>query len=157
MIRSLSRRELLKLLALLPFSSLAACSPRGPEKIRYGEDSCEYCQMMTSDPRYGAEIITKTGKVHKFDSVECMIGYGLKYLDEAKIQSRWVTDFHKPESFIVAEDAFYLQSTVLRSPMIVGLTAFASETALDAAETEYSGQKLSYSDLARVVKEAKFA
>src|SRR5690606_41785263 len=46
--------------------------------IVIGEDLCVFCEMLISDPRYPAQLVTKTGKAYKFDSIECMIAFVLE-------------------------------------------------------------------------------
>ena len=46
--------------------SLSSCST-APQPIRIGQDNCDFCKMTISDNRFGAEIITKKGKVYIFD------------------------------------------------------------------------------------------
>jgi len=67
-------RRLLPLFFLL-LLLFAGCRPKGPVAIEYGQDICAFCKMIIADPRFGAEVITKTGKVYKFDSVECMVAH----------------------------------------------------------------------------------
>ena len=45
------------------------------EEINYGVDACAYCKMNIVDPKFGAELITKKGRVYKFDAIECMVNY----------------------------------------------------------------------------------
>ena len=41
---------------------LTGCSTE-PLPIRYGQDNCDFCKMTISDHRFGAEIVTKKGKI----------------------------------------------------------------------------------------------
>jgi copper chaperone NosL len=155
--RRLERRDVLRLLVVAPLVGLAACAPRGPEPIRYGEAICPHCQMMISDNRYGAQLITRQGRVHSFDSIECMVAYAIRNaLMDTDLRGRYVTDFERPGTLMPAEEAVYLQSPELRSPMSVNITAFASESARDAAHRTFGGAPLSFADLERVVREARF-
>ncbi|MDX1911017.1 MAG: hypothetical protein SFV22_06010, partial [Saprospiraceae bacterium] len=54
--------------------NMVACST-GPEPIRYGQDNCHACKMTLTDRRFGAEIVTKKGKVYKFDDLNCLMGH----------------------------------------------------------------------------------
>ncbi|HFB39308.1 MAG TPA: nitrous oxide reductase, partial [Oceanithermus sp.] len=119
-------RRFLPLLLVL-VALLAACRPKGPVPIEYGQDICAFCKMIIADPRYGAELITKKGKVYKFDSVECMVAFMMYDLKPEDVAAAYVTDFAHPGKLIPAEEAYYLQSTGLRSPMSLGITAFATK------------------------------
>ena len=42
----------------------------GPVDIKYGRETCEYCRMIISDPRFAVEVRQKPGaKVYKFDDI----------------------------------------------------------------------------------------
>ena len=50
---------------------LIGCNPKA-EKINLGKDQCAECKMTIADPKFGAEIVTKKGKVYKFDDTHCI-------------------------------------------------------------------------------------
>jgi copper chaperone NosL len=50
---------------------MTGCNPKA-EKIIAGTDSCAECKMTIMDPKFGAEIVTKKGKVYKFDDAHCV-------------------------------------------------------------------------------------
>jgi copper chaperone NosL len=100
-----------------------------PQPIRYGEDACAHCRMTVSDARFGAELLTTTGKTYPFDSVECLADYVRAHPEaEAQTHSLWVTSFDAPGELIPLADAFVLYSPALRSPMGRGLAAFGPAT-----------------------------
>jgi copper chaperone NosL len=113
-------KGLLAALALAPF--LAACD-RGPVPIAYDLDGCDYCRMQISDPRYGGELITRTGKVHKFDSIECLASFYVTLTDGGSVRSLWVSDYRKPGTLIDARQAVYIHHDGPGSPMGRGLLA----------------------------------
>ncbi|WP_224997569.1 nitrous oxide reductase accessory protein NosL [Cesiribacter sp. SM1] len=132
--------------------SLTGCSPE-PQPIAYGQVGCEHCKMTISDPRYGAEIVTKTGKAFFFDSIECMADY-LQQQEgmQEKVAMLLVTDFNQPETLLPAEQSLYLQSEKLPSPMGMFLTAVATpEVARDFQQT-YEGRLLNWSEVLQAVK-----
>lgn len=111
--------------ALCLLALLVACE-RAPRPIAYGHDGCDYCRMVISDPRYGAELVTATGKVHTFDSIECLAAYYLQArASGAAARSVVVSDFERPGTFLPAAEARYLRAAGPASPMGKGLTAFA--------------------------------
>ncbi|HET7622195.1 MAG TPA: nitrous oxide reductase accessory protein NosL [Gemmatimonadaceae bacterium] len=105
---------------------LAACS-RGPVPIAYDEDGCDYCRMQISDPRFGGELITRTGKVHKFDSIECLASFYAALQDSATVRSLWVSDYRKPGTLIPAREALYVHHEGPGSPMGRGLLALRGD------------------------------
>lgn len=110
-----------------------ACS-RGdkPEEIKYGVDICEFCKMTIVDPKWGAEIMTNKGKIHKFDVVECMIAYANSYLKPEEIRHFWTINFLKPKEFIDATTAIYIRTLQYPSPM--GLNSLAIESLADTSK-----------------------
>lgn len=131
----------------LAFCSLfffSACNPN-PKVIEYGFDSCTHCKMTISDKRYGAELVTQKGKVYKFDAIECMVKYVQESSDDYAFQL--VTDFNQPGEFINALDAWYLQSSVLPSPMGMDLSAFQKESDVDGFLQENKGKKMDWEEL----------
>lgn len=134
------------------FVMLAGCQPE-PQPIRYGEDIGAYCRMTISDARYGTELLTKTGKAYKFDSVECLAGYMLAHPGiEAETHSLWVTAFDDPDTLIPISKAFFLHAPALRSPMGMNLSAFGAGTTEDAVLEAYGGEILSWDDVLALVE-----
>ena len=119
--------------------SLSACNIE-PKPIAYGEDGCHFCQMTIVDKMYAAELVTKKGKVFKFDATECMINQ-LKTMDADLIELFLSTNYAMPMQLIDAKRATFLISKNLPSPMGANLTAF--ETRNDAiTKLDEKGGKL---------------
>jgi len=125
-----------------------------PEPINYGHDECEFCRMQISDNRYGSEIITDKGKVFKFDEVGCMIEYAMvKNLIGDANQKFLVTDFAKPETFLDATNAYFVQNENFRSPMGSNVMAFDSEVSRQKFAAESGGSLLNWVDVIEIVKQ----
>lgn len=130
------------LILVLGMAVLSACAKPGPEPIAYGKDSCTNCGMMASDRNFGAEMITKKGKILKFDAVECLA----TYLDKAgdKAGTLLVVDHSDPSRLIDATKASYLVSEKVASPMGKNLSAYADRGAANRMKDQYSGRVLSW-------------
>ena len=125
-----------------------------PEPINYGHDECDFCRMLITDNRYGAELITDKGKVFKFDEAGCMIEYAIvKNFIGDESQKFLVTDFAAPESFINAPNAFYVKNDNFRSPMGLNLSAFDSEISRQKFVSESGGSLLNWVDVIEIVKQ----
>ncbi len=133
-----------------------ACSEPKPLPILYGQDMGEYCNMIISDNRFGAEIVTTKRKIYKFDSIESMIAYRLENLENEEVRSYWVTDFANPGTLIPAENAYYLKAEKIHSPMGLGLVAFASEADALRIQVEDGGALTTYDSLEPFVMTADF-
>ena len=115
-----ARPDLARLLALVVAVLVTACSgdpPTGPVPIKYGRDTCDFCRMIISDPRFAAQVRGGPGhKAYKFDD----LGEGLVWLgtqswkDEANVEI-WVNDMATGKTWLDARQAYYLP--VKMSPM----------------------------------------
>lgn len=114
-----------------------------PEPIEFGFDGCDYCSMGIVDTKFAAEIVTNTGKVYKYDSIECMIR-SLKVLD-VDMEFVLVMDYEKPGTFIDARYASFLISEEIHSPMGGNLSAFKSKKAI--SDLNKSGSKYDWKSI----------
>lgn len=127
--------------------ALSSCSVE-PRPVRYGEDACHHCKMTLMDKKFGAELVTKKGKIYMFDDVNCMLSFynsGEVTIDE--FSHKLVADFSKPAKLIEADKAFYLKSPKIQSPMISQVGAFENEQDLKAAKDELGGIYLVWGEL----------
>jgi len=125
-------------------AGLSGCGEPAPRALAYGVDSCEHCHMGLADDRHGAEALTSTGKAHVFDSVECLAAWLDGQDAPPDIHSLWVTDFGAPGTLVRVEDALFLASPTLPSPMGLGLTAFGRAEDRDGAVTAFGGEALDW-------------
>jgi copper chaperone NosL len=88
--------------------------------------------MTIVDPKWGAELMTTKGKIHKFDVVECMIAYANTILKPNEIKRYWTINFLKPKEFIDATTAIYIRTLQYPSPM--GLNSLAIESLADTTK-----------------------
>jgi copper chaperone NosL len=126
---------------------LTSCTVE-PEPIRYGEDACHHCKMTLVDKKFGAELVTKKGKIYKFDDVNCMLSfYNSGEVATDEFSHKLVIDFTKPTKLIEADKAFYLKSPKIQSPMISQIGAFENEQDMKLAKDELSGIYLVWGEL----------
>jgi copper chaperone NosL len=111
----------------------------GPEPFNYGSDACHACKMGITDPKFGGEVITKKGKVYKFDDVICMKQFlRLGETAGSEIKRIVVINFLKQNDFIDANKAHFLISEQTKSPMGSNAAAF---TSAEEAEKFNAGQE----------------
>ncbi|MGZ3745113.1 MAG: nitrous oxide reductase accessory protein NosL [Pseudobdellovibrionaceae bacterium] len=101
-------------LVALILSNSSCLNDNKPEPIALGHDHCHACKMTITEARFGAEVISKTGKIYKFDSVPCLAGF---IKENPEFEKIFVTDFFSPGQFVKAEDAFFLDYPAIRGPM----------------------------------------
>lgn len=129
------------LLAVLMVGA-AGCASVPPRDLVVNEDVCAHCKMVITDPRFGSQLVTTTGRQIVFDSPECLAGF-LGTTPADKVASIWVLDVETPGRWIPAEEAGYLLDAKLRSPM-GRITAFASPAAAAAAGERLGGTLITW-------------
>lgn len=129
----------------LALTALAACQ-RGPRPLVAGTDACEFCRMTVSDVRFGAEIVSWTGRVHTFDAVECLASYYLDAEARDDVRGVYVADFETGR-LLPADSALFLSGGTLRSPMGRALAAFAPATGEAAIVQRYGGTVVRWDDV----------
>lgn len=117
---------------------LTSCSVQ-PEPFKYGTDVCHTCKMGIADIKFGTEIVTKKGKLYKFDDIGCMVRY-LKSgaIEQKNITQTVVINFEKKDDFLDVNKAVFAISDEIRSPMNFNTAAFAGS---DAAQKFLIGKK----------------
>lgn len=121
---------------LLIFS---ACNTN-PEPFAIGKDLCDDCKMTIMDPKFGGEIITKKGRIYKFDDAHCLAHF-LKNgnLTKADIAQILFIDYENNANFLDVNSLFFVVSPALKSPMNSNAAAFASKPIADQIATQTTG------------------
>jgi nitrous oxidase accessory protein len=141
-----------KLLASLLLALLLSACDAGPQPIRIGEDRCAFCVMGIAEATFASELVTRRGRVHTFDSIECLAAYVETRLEEGDLRSAWVTDYREPPRLIEATTAAYLRGDAVRSPMGLGLAAFASAAARDSVLRDSGGDAMDWDGVRALVR-----
>jgi len=100
--------------------ALFSCSTK-PEPIRYGEDSCHFCEMTIVSQAHAAQAVSTKGKQFKYDAIECMMNDIIK--NQTEMAVKHVANFDSPGEMIDAEKAGYVISDTINSPMGANLAA----------------------------------
>ena len=147
-ISSFASKATVPVLLLLIFG-LMSCNS-GPQPIKLGQDACSFCKMSIADKRFGAEIITKKGKVFKFDDMHCVLGFMKSNTTNTNdIKETWLVNFEEPHNFILAQNAFLLKSNELHSPMGGNVASFDNESKLKAAAQKLKGETVTWEALVK--------
>lgn len=110
-----------------------------PEAIEYGKDQCSFCKMNIVDQTHSAQLVTAKGKQFKFDAIECMINY-LDQNREEKIALLLVADYANPGEMTEAENAAYLITPAIKSPMGANLSAFSAKNKAEELQQKHAGE-----------------
>ncbi len=126
---------------------ISGCSSK-PEPFRYGTDICYLCKMGIADPKFGSELITKKGKVYKFDDVGCMVRFmKTESIEQKDISRTVVINYEKQNDFIETGIAVFAASPLTKSPMGFNLSAFTTKEAAAKYITDSTGKILSWNEL----------
>lgn len=121
---------------------LAGCNPK-PEKISFGKDNCAECKMTIMDPKFGGEIVTKKGKVYKFDDVHCVATFlKRRGVEMGDIHQTLFTDYNNSAEFIKVNTAEFVVSSQLKSPMGGNAAAFKNSGEAGKKSAEMEGSKI---------------
>jgi copper chaperone NosL len=133
--------------AALTLLMLSSCR-NGPQPIKLNEDNCQSCRMSISDARFGAEVVSRKGKVWKFDDTHCLLEF-LKgsELKKEDIRQVYFVRFDGNHELLPAKNAFLLQSEALHSPMAGNIAAFSGKQDLELASKEVGGKEITWQEI----------
>ena len=119
---------------------LISCNTN-PEPFEPGKDICYACKMAISDTRFGAELITKKGKIYKFDDLHCLAGFlGSKTVEDKDIAQTLTINFNKQNSFLDVNKAVFLTGGALKSPMGSNTAGFSTREELLQTQKAMNGE-----------------
>lgn len=141
-----TKKGILKMLITTLAMFQASCSPSQPEPISLNKDQCDFCKMTISDGHFGAELITKKGRVYKFDDIDCMARY-IKSGETSEFENYYVNDFTKENELINAVEATYVSSDELNSPMGGNYAAFRNQARAEEFILKNKGSLITWKDI----------
>jgi copper chaperone NosL len=128
----------------------AACSRPGPGPILYDADACDHCRMTIADPRFAAQVVTRTGKRYVFDDPGCVAGFlSSGRVATADIHSIWFNDYANSDRRVAADDALMVVSDRIRAPMNGRMAAFGVREDADALRLALGGSLERWADVAK--------
>jgi copper chaperone NosL len=142
------RRAGALLFAGVAVAVLVACGSKvdleAPPEIIYGRDLCDQCGMSIDEARFAASYITESGETRRFESIGDMLAYDLEH-DEA-VYRYWVHDY-ETEAWVRGDEAFYILSDEIVTPMGVGLIASATGEGAEALASRWDGAVLKFDNV----------
>ena len=133
------------LIFILIFYAACSSSPSKPVPIQ-PEDMCSYCRMAISSKQFAAELITSDEKIFKFDDTGCMLNFINTKNNGRKIAALYVADFNS-EKWITAEQAHYVFTEKVQTPMNGNFLAFENSHDASKAASKYEGRLLNFTEL----------
>lgn len=101
-----------------------------------GQDICEQCGMIISEEAYASAYRLNNGRQKLFDDIGDMVTYHRLHREDVYVF--WVHDYSSLE-WIRAENAYFVASTDLVTPMGGGIAAFADRAAAESMAVERNG------------------
>jgi copper chaperone NosL len=106
--------------------SIQSCTSK-PEPFKYGTDICYTCKMGIIDSKFGSELVTKKGKVYKFDDLGCMVRLMKSgTIDESSLSHILVANFEKENDLLDVNTCLFVTGEDVKSPMNFNIAAFAN-------------------------------
>lgn len=110
------------------------------------EDMCSFCKMAISEKRFASELLTQDGEVFKFDDIGCMLRFRKSHGHPESVVATFVVDYDTRE-WIKSEEAYFVKSTVFKTPMGGNVVAFKTGASAAAAVDRTQGVSLRYAAL----------
>ena len=115
-----------------------------PPKIVLGQDPCDNCFMLINERKFAAALWLADGEAKRFDDIGCMIDYVQK--SGNKISNYWVYDYNDDRP-VNAEEAYFVKSNKLLTPMSFGIVTFKNKSAASEFASKYSTELISFNEL----------
>jgi copper chaperone NosL len=108
---------------------VSACAIE-PQTVHLGSEECAHCRMVITEPQFAAQALNSKGKAFKFDAVECLASWVASGEgSELELHSLWVADHEEPSRWLRVEEARFLRSDAVHTPMGAGVVALRDERA----------------------------
>jgi copper chaperone NosL len=108
--------------------------------------------MTIVDKPFAAELVSKKGKVFKFDAIECMVQY-LDPKSDDEFAHFLVRDLNVPDDWQDARQCTYLISDQLPSPMGAFLSAYSTREAAGQMQQSKGGEVFTWQQLRQKIKQ----
>lgn len=149
-----SKKLMTPVTVILLISSLfiTSCSTN-PSPIAAGTDQCSSCKMTISDTRFSSEIVSKKGKIFKFDDMHCMLTFlNDKQLDTANVKAYYFANFNNPKELLPLEKSFFYKGADFKTPMGGNIAAFSGEDDIKKIQEHFNGMQIQWSNIISAVK-----
>ena len=132
---------MIKQTTILTFVLLFYCV----SSLAQNKERCSACGMDINQSQFKTRIEKTNGKMAHFGSVECMVNY-VQTKDKQQFKALLVTDFSTGEE-IIAEEAYFLKSDKVPSPMGANLSAYASRKSATESRKTNGGDLMDWETL----------
>jgi copper chaperone NosL len=120
-----------------------------PPSLRLGEEACDHCRMLINEERFAAALVTADGETRKFDEIGCLLEY--QAANNASVRRYWVRCYRSSQ-WLDAQQAFFVYSQQLHTPMGCGLAAVPTVAEARELADELRGRIVRFDELPKVLK-----
>ncbi len=144
------RKEVLPIVLAAAFAVLlVACGSANdeihPPEIVYGQDMCDECGMLISEPQFAAALILDDGTPVRFDDLGELFYFESRHPDfEVKT---WFVHDYNTEAWVNAEAAYFVVVEGFATPMGFGIAAFEAQADAEAFAEEQGGVLMTFEEL----------
>ena len=114
-----------------------------PAKVDFGGDQCHYCRMTIVDRQHAAQAINNKGKPFKFDAIECLAWFINEQPDKV-FALMVVNDYENPGNWLNVNEATFLVSEQIPSPMGAFLSAVKTPDRAEAILQDKGGESMGW-------------
>ena len=117
-----------------------------PPSVVLGDSVCDECNMIISDERWATATIVQGARGPEprlFDDFNCQVNYESRLPGEQSVIARWA-HCHESRQWIDAENAHYVISARLRTPMGSNTAAFLARVDADTLCSANGGQTVGF-------------
>ena len=138
------------ILSLVLLLMHGGCSQRvveGPPVVKYGQDECAQCGMILNEDRFASALLIEKDGARSyllFDDIGDQFQY--EAMHHPLVVSRFAHDFTSGQ-WIVAEEASFVVSETLHTPMGSGIIAFRDAAVAQSKATEANGKLQQWKEL----------
>lgn len=120
-----------------------------PPEVKYGQDISEM-GMFVTDPRFTVAYLPEEGsKWILFDDIGELFKYQVTFHPDQKPRVIWVNDY-LDKTWLKVEDAWFVQSPSINSPMGWGIAAFRDENAARSMQQDTGGTLMRWDDVKKL-------
>ena len=120
-----------------------------PPSLRLGEEACDRCRMLINDDRFAAALAMADGEKRIFDEIGCLLEY--QAANTAPVRRYWVRCYRSSQ-WLDAQQAFFVHSLQLHTPMGCGLAAVPTFAEARELADELHGRIVRFDELTKVMK-----
>ncbi len=138
-------RPLKGALAALMLVAALGCHSDDPRQMEYGRADCDVCRMRITDNRFGGQVMTRTGKVHQFDSIECLAEFWMGA--QPSVRSAWVNEFERPGTLVPIDSVLFVRRTGPSAGMGANLVAVGATTDTASVRSRFGASPMTWTTL----------